>query len=778
MITNALRIRPAWFPKLEHAWQHRLEGSSSFIMVYGESGLGKKDTVRAWAEQVATNETIVASHGSQLTHGYFAAFAPFLDIVLPDAHRAVPELIHRHEQTLKRLFPFLPAAYFKYAKDLTNTATQDERTRFYHHEYQEKLLHGVYEFLLEYCQLQNRRFIVIVDQAEDVSSTVKTFLRIMMRRKRLSAYLHIILLGDRPLEQDLEAASTVVTMSRLARSEYADFLQMIPDLPKLAPKQVDQLFAMSDGNPVKLFCLLAGKAAGLELNNYLSFETGIDFYLNLKGEKFRSALLREYIEGHCSSDDPTMIRNYTTFHPEVRDRYHREHLVKLAQDEAGEWLLHPVHGLALTSQSEQLAALTPLSIKLQEIGLYDTWFEMFSSYYTSSHLRVLPDGDQPYNAVFIRMSFILYSLGLAKLSIPYLEFFYQQFPESLSIPMILYSQSMTYGRYQTPVNLPKAEQYALLNLEKIDSLFHDHPKYEYIKVFAENALAYIRARQGRLDEAIQLCTQGLDKMKRIYGSERYALHQSILVYNTGQIYEILGDFPKAFETYKQAIELDPNYGEYYNDMANLLKKFDHNEEALSYYEQAIQLCPPYYEAHINRADLYEKLGRSEAAEADYLRALELKTDAVPAYMGLGLLYYQEGKHQEALEMFNQAIYHQPEDAQAYNNRSLVYQELNQADAARADLDQALASNPRLSEALNNRAILAYQNEQYDACLQDLLQAIELQKSEEYYINLSMLYRKLGQLKEAFNQLQAAKEHFGSSEQLHTLMVEIEKELAS
>jgi tetratricopeptide (TPR) repeat protein len=174
---------------------------------------------------------------------------------------------------------------------------------------------------------------------------------------------------------------------------------------------------------------------------------------------------------------------------------------------------------------------------------------------------------------------------------------------------------MAHGRYQVPPDLASAEKYALLNLEKISSEFRDHPRHEYIKVFAENALAYIRARQGRLDEALDLCRTGIERMREVYGKERFALHQSILVYNTAQIYDLVNDFPRAYETYLQTMELDPFYGEYANDLANMLQHNERYDEALTYYQRAIELCPPYYEAYLNRAHLHVRLGDDVRAPA-------------------------------------------------------------------------------------------------------------------------------------------------------------------
>jgi tetratricopeptide (TPR) repeat protein len=730
----------------------------TYIAVVGSAGSGKLETAKRWASEHKTQDTLFISNGKKLVNGYFAGFYLLFLHILKDAETSHPQIIQHHEQVLKRLFPFVTCSAYQKPLDLTNTSTSDERTRFYHHEYQEKLLNGVYEFFLEYCQETKHTFLLIIDNAEDVSPTVLSFLRIIARRKKLSAYMHVVLLCDQAVNLALAEHCYILPFEPLILAEATDLVHSSERFAELSPKQIKQYWLLSQGNCAKLLTLLECHLAGLNQPDYLSCETYLDFYLNLRGETFRYQLLKEYIEQHCISDDPLTIRNYENFRRDIKSTIHQQQIEKLNKENTGEQYMRLIHYTSLETPVEQLMALAPIVIKLQEIGLYDTWFDMFSRYYNEVDLRTLPDGEQVYNMVFIRMAFILYSLGLAKLSIPYLEVFYHHFPESLFTPTVLYSQSMTYGRYQIPVDLEKAEHYALLNLKKIDTIFKDHPKHMYIKVFAENALAYIRARQGRFEEALQLCTEGLAKMSGIYGDAKYALHQSILVYNTGQVHELVGDFDKAYETYKQAIALDPYYGEYYNDLANLLQKYHHDEEALQCYQQAIDLCPPYYEAHLNRANLYKERNEFEKAEADYLRVIELKLDEARAYLGLGIIYFIWGRYDDALSMLALAIYHNPHDAQAYNNRALVYMEYGKDTEAEENLNMAIRFAPKLSEAWNNRGILYFKNERYEESRADFTKAINLNPDPDYFSNRGILLQELNQHREAIQDFTYAREH--------------------
>lgn len=510
----------------------------------------------------------------------------------------------------------------------------------------------------------------------------------------------------------------------------------------------------------------------MALPDYLTFETHLDLYLSLLGERPRYDLLEQYVRGHCADDDPVAVRNYETYDAGIRERSHRGVLDGLAG--TPEEVLHPVHHLALRDASDRMVALAPLSISLQEIGLYDTWFDLFSRFWADPQLRTLPGGGQTHNLVYLRMSFVLYSLGLAHVSIPYLDTFYEHFPQSLYTPTVLYSQSMAHGRYQSPPDLVTAERFALLNLEKLATEFQDHPKFEYIKVFAENALAYIRARQGNLDEALRLCTEGMDRMQKIYGDEKYALHQSILVYNTAQIYEMVKDFPKAHEIYRRTMALDPNYGEYANDLANMLQRTGQFDEALECYERAIALCPPYYEAHLNRARLHLQTGDRAAAEQDFLRVVELKPSEARAHLGLGALRLKQGRAAEALVSLDAAVYHDPKNAQAWSNRGLALSELGREQEAEESLRTAVARDPKLTEAWNNLAHVLYGSGHLQESLACLDNAVRLSADPDYVYNRAVLRLELADLDGAQTDIGLAAERGSDPAELDELRTRLAK----
>ena len=53
------------------------------------------------------------------------------------------------------------------------------------------------------------------------------------------------------------------------------------------------------------------------------------------------------------------------------------------------------------------------------------------------------------------------------------------------------------------------------------------------------------------------------------------------------------------ESYRKAIEIDPNDAKTYRNMGRALRHLDRNEEAVASYKKAIEIDPKYAKAYIN-----------------------------------------------------------------------------------------------------------------------------------------------------------------------------------
>lgn len=710
-----LRIAPAISASVD---------ASPVTILKTENGMTPVPTIKL---ALATSNSVVSiTDGDWRTGGYLAGLQDVIDAELRWATDNRPQLIEAAQQSLKRLFPLLVSDAFTVPKDLTNTATKEERTRFYHHEYQNKLLVGLAEFLIECARERSESRIVVIDRASALSNTTKNLIKLLVRLQDGASLFRFVLIDYEQLLYFSDANE--LHFGRYSLEELSPILSQ-----DLALAKQRQTYEASGGNPLIAEALRKCEAAGLPVIGYLDPIAIVDLYLATFTGRERRELLGSYIESNCTTPDLIAQRNYAVFEHATADHLHEQlHRSCLDRYLAGEAPLVMLHALSVRDKYKRLELLAEPSEILQCIGLYDIWFSYFGEIFADPALRAFGSGDAPVNAAFISAAFVLYSLGCGRVSVPYLDEFYKTFPKSQYTPTVLYAQSMTYGRYQQPVNLTVAEEYAVRNLEVIESDFKDHDKYHYIKVFAENAYAYIKAKQEKYDEALTLCAEGHGKMLEIYGDKRFKLHQSILIYNTSQVYELVHDLDRAETQLREAIVYDPYYGEYQNDLGNLLSKVPGREAAaLGAYARAIELCPPYYEAHLNRAALRARMGNAAGALSDLDRALTIKPNEWRAHFERGNILMGQDKAQAALQSYLSASEINSRNADLQSNLGLAYSELGKGSESIAHYLRALEINPRHALTHNNLAIEYFNEGRPDMSLNHATVAAEIGGDPDY-----------------------------------------------
>jgi tetratricopeptide (TPR) repeat protein len=700
------------------------------VVVTAVRGLGARATVRA-ALAALPGATPWELDGDGHTHGYLAGFEPFILRLLDDAAANRPTLVARHEQSLKRVWPWRPCRAFKTPRDLTGTAPREERTRFYHYEYQNKLLVGLAEFVIDAMAASTFAVTLVIDNAERMPPTSRHLLDILRRLPGLAGTLRFVLLDRGTAERigDLPA----IVLPPLARAECE--LAAATETGHLPAARREAVYVQSGGNP--LICKTLATCLGSDLGTAaaLPVPAVVDLYLGTLDGAQRAALAADFVAAG-GRGDPIGERNAATM-PDapMDDLHHARHAAALERHRAGAGPLVLAHALAIRDPMRRLEALVEPCDILMGIGLYDTWFAFFAAMFPARPQRRQEAGNDAVDGLFINAAFVLYSMGYTAAALSFLSEFLDTSPDSRFVPTALYAQSMTYGRYQIPVDLPAAEDCAVRNLRLIDEKFSDHPRHTYIKVFAENAYAYIKARQGKFDEALALCEQGITDIVEKYGGDQFQLHRSILIYNTSQVYELVNDTVRAEQRLRDAIACDPFYAEYYNDLGNLLSRLDgREEEALAAYAKAIALSPPYYEAHLNRGVLRAQRGDHDGAHADFERALAIKPSEWRALRELGNLSLAAGDAAAALASYDLALRHEARDADLHANAGLAASELGDSARAIRHGQAAVAIHPKHAAAHNNLAAEFSALGRHDDALRHIRLAIDCDPDPQYREN--------------------------------------------
>jgi protein O-GlcNAc transferase len=161
------------------------------------------------------------------------------------------------------------------------------------------------------------------------------------------------------------------------------------------------------------------------------------------------------------------------------------------------------------------------------------------------------------------------------------------------------------------------------------------------------------------------------------------------------------DFNSAILHYREALKLNPDYPEAYNNQGLALGMLGRNGEAAESFKQAIALRPNYAIAHNNYGNLLQTLGQPELAAEHYRKAIAFRPDYADAYNNLGNVLKAEGRLEDAGALYHKAIALNPNHADAHYNLGFLHQSQGRLPEAEKDYRNAVALRPNYADACNN-----------------------------------------------------------------------------
>ncbi|TAJ09251.1 MAG: tetratricopeptide repeat protein [Nitrospirae bacterium] len=140
--------------------------------------------------------------------------------------------------------------------------------------------------------------------------------------------------------------------------------------------------------------------------------------------------------------------------------------------------------------------------------------------------------------------------------------------------------------------------------------------------------AYEQQMKGELEEAVRLYKQSLDRHPT---AEAHTF--------LGWTYSFMGKLDEAIAECHRAIDMDPEFGNPYNDIGAYLIEKGQFDEAIPWFERAMQARR--YESpafpHLNLGRVFERKGLWDKAIDAYKQALTLNPDYALAKRALGRL---------------------------------------------------------------------------------------------------------------------------------------------
>jgi len=127
-----------------------------------------------------------------------------------------------------------------------------------------------------------------------------------------------------------------------------------------------------------------------------------------------------------------------------------------------------------------------------------------------------------------------------------------------------------------------------------------------------------------------------------------------------------GKYAEAVDSFKKALEKDPEQPYVLANMADALSRMDKNDEALATYQKAIALKPDDSAMYTNMGVLLGKMGKTQESQEAFKKAATINPAAAAQnFYNLGATMVNSGRAADAAEAFKQAIAADPNYAEAY-----------------------------------------------------------------------------------------------------------------
>ena len=212
--------------------------------------------------------------------------------------------------------------------------------------------------------------------------------------------------------------------------------------------------------------------------------------------------------------------------------------------------------------------------------------------------------------------------------------------------------------------------------------------------------------QGQLQQALSDANRMLERFPN-----SFVLNNIAGACNAG-----LMQFDAAIDSFKQALKINPENAEAYNNIGNVLHTKGDQEAAIGSYKKALKIKPDYAEAYSNMGNALNAKGDPDASISSYKQALKIKPDYAEAYYNMGIALKDKGDPEAAIDSYRRAIKIKPDYADAYSNTCEVYEKSNKLAELSEVISIAKTALKELpSDLLFYEALYNYRSHNYDYC---------------------------------------------------------------
>ena len=304
---------------------------------------------------------------------------------------------------------------------------------------------------------------------------------------------------------------------------------------------------------------------------------------------------------------------------------------------------------------------------------------------------------------------------------------------------------------QIGVQLSQGEQIAHASARQVNPLAYE--------AYARGRFFWNKRTEDGLHKALAYFNEAIDR------DPGYALAYAGVAdtYNLLALYELLPSgeaFPEAKRAAMRALELDGGVAEAHTSLARYYENYDRNWRAAeSEYRRAIELNPGYATGHDWYATFLSAQGRHEEALAESNKAYELDPFSLTINTGVGFILAEAGREDLAIERLRRTVEMDPNFSYVHFQLGRTYLRKAFFAEAIAELEIAAALSPTMSRyvsALAHAYARAGRKAEALRVLEELARGDQATKPS--WSDFAIIHSGLGQIDEAFADLERAVEH--------------------
>jgi len=261
--------------------------------------------------------------------------------------------------------------------------------------------------------------------------------------------------------------------------------------------------------------------------------------------------------------------------------------------------------------------------------------------------------------------------------------------DSLGIPRILSGVPIHhYGRAQSPRRLRvKQEYYLALGKQKA----FDNPADAKSHFELGNQLHELGDYEGAAE------------------SYRRALeiepNSAVLLANLGSVYHKVGDFVSAKKSYQRALELEPYHPDSMRNLGVTMACMGEYDGAIECLSNAAELSPGLFDVHRALGTVLEQAGRPDEALQAYCRALEKDVPSPAVLERFTKLAVDQGEVGWTHSVLRGVLERWPDSADVANSLGEMLYHMERVDEAADLFRRAIGLNEKVAVAWNNLGVL-------------------------------------------------------------------------